>query len=119
MEQLNAVEWRMKAMAVLYRVTAAERRFSASMRVNEVTVLAAADELEAATRDAGVWLEAHPCPDEDLGVHLIGMLDTCTEVACTAQRAIIGHTGDTAAVMARLNELLTVIDLRWESLDAW
>ena len=57
MEQLDAVEWRMKAMAVLYRVTAAERRFTASMRVNEITVLAASDELEAAIRDAGVWLE--------------------------------------------------------------
>ena len=119
MEQLNAVEWRMKAMAILYRVTAAERRFSGSMRVNEVTVLAAADELEAAPRDAVVWLEAHPCPDQRLGAHLAGMLETCTEVARTAQRAIVGHTGDTAAVMARLNELLTVIDLRWESLDAW
>jgi hypothetical protein len=113
MEQLNAVEWRMKAMAVLYRVTAAERRFTASMRVNEITVLA------AATRDAGVWLEAHPCPDERMGAHLLGSLDTCTEVAQTAQRAIIGHAGDTAAVMARLNELLTVIDLRWESMDTW
>jgi len=119
MEQLNAVEWRMKAMAVLYRVTAAERRFSVSMRVNEVTVLAAADELEAATRDAVVWLEANPCPDGRLGVHLGGMLDTCREVARAAQRAIIGHRGDTAAVMARLNEALTVIDLRWEALDAW
>jgi serine/threonine protein phosphatase PrpC len=119
MEQLDAVEWRMKAMAVLYRVTAAERRFTASMRVNEITVLAAADELEASTRDAGAWLGAHPCPDERLGAHLRGMLDTCSEVASTAQRAIIGHTGDTAAVMSRLNELLTVIDLRWESLDAW
>ena len=52
-----------RAMAVLQRVTAAERRLSASISVNKITMLAAADELDAATRDARMWMEANPCPD--------------------------------------------------------
>ena len=34
-------------MTILHRVTAAERRLSASIRVNKITMLAAADELQA------------------------------------------------------------------------
>ena len=106
-------------MAAMQGVMAAERRFSASIRINKVTMLAAADELDAATRDAMVWLRAHPCPDPKLGAHIVWMLNTCTEVALAAQRAVTGPFAGTEAVMDRLRDLVTVIDFHSQTLDAW
>ena len=103
----------------MQRVTAAERRFSTSISVNELTMLAAADELEAATRDATGWLAAHPCPDVKLGAHIAWILTTCTEVSLAAQRAVTGPYAGTESVMGRLRELLTVIDFHSVTLDAW
>jgi hypothetical protein len=118
-EEPPADGWRMKAMTALQRVTAAEKRFSASIRINEVTMLAAADELEAATRDARVWLEANRCPDSKLGAHIDWMLSTCTEVALTAQRAVSGPFADSNDVMERLADLLTVVEFHSQTLDSW
>jgi hypothetical protein len=106
-------------MTVMQRVMAAERRFSASISVNEITMLAAADELAAATRDAKVWLKANPCPDAKLGAHVAGMLDTCTEVASVAQRAVTGPVAGSQGVMARLRDLLAVIGFHSAILTAW
>jgi predicted secreted protein len=111
--------WRTRAMTVMQRVMAAERRFSASISVNEITMLAAADELAAATRDAKVWLKANPCPDAKLGAHVAGMLDTCTEVARVAQRAVTGPVAGSQGVMARLRDLLAVIGFHSAILTAW
>ena len=113
------LQWRIKAMTALHRVTAAERRFSAAVRVNKVTMLASADELEAATRDAKAWVATNPCPDPKLGAHVDWMLDTCVEVALTAQRAVTGPYADSDAVKARLGNLLAVIDFHSQTLDAW
>jgi len=115
----NAYRWRIQATTVLHRVTAAERRFSASVHVNKITMLAAADELEAATGDARAWVVANPCPNMKLGAHIAWLLGTCTEVALTAQRAVAGPFADTEAVMGRLGDLLAVIDFHSETLDAW
>ncbi len=98
---------------------AAERRFSASVSVNEITMLAAADELEAATKDASVWMAANPCPNMKLGAHVAWMLSTCTEVALTAQRAVTGPFADVEGVMGRLGDLLAVIDFHSDTLDTW
>lgn len=115
----TAQHWLMRAMDPLQRVTNAERRFSASMSVNDVTMLAAADELEAATTDARVWAGANPCPDLELGGRVVLMLHTCTEVALTAQRAITDPVADVEAVIGRLGDLLTIIDFHSQTLDAW
>jgi hypothetical protein len=114
-----AGEWRDGAMTVLQRVTAAEQRFSAALHVNEITTLAAADELEAATRDARIWVKANPCPDLKLGTHVTWMLNTCAEVALSTQRAISDPEVDTDAVMGRIATLLAVIDFHSQTLDAW
>jgi hypothetical protein len=111
--------WRMRAAAVLERVTRAESRFSASMGASDVTMLAAADELEAATREAIWWMSANTCPDRELGEHVAQMLNTCAEVALTADRALTDPAIETAAVMGRLGYLLAVIDLHSESIEAW
>jgi hypothetical protein len=115
----TAQHWLMKATAALGRVTAAERRFSVSMNVNEVTMLAAADELEAATREARVWMAANACPDFELRGRVTLMLNTCAEVARTAQRAIIDPSADTEGVVGRLGDLLAIIDFQSQTLDTW
>lgn len=115
----TASEWRIKAMTVLGRVNSAETRLSASMSLNETSMLAAADELEAATKDATVWVRANPCPDLKLGTHVTWMLRTCTDVALTAQRAVTDPAVDTEAAMGRLGNLLAVIDCHSQTLDTW
>jgi hypothetical protein len=118
-KELTAQHWLIKATAVLQRVTSAESRFSVSIRVNDITMLAAADELEVATREATVWVGANPCPDLELGGRIALMLHTCAEVALTAQRTITDPAADTEAVIDRLGDLLAIIDFHSQTLDAW
>ena len=110
--------WRSEAVNVLDRVTAAERRFCGSTSVNKITMLAVADELEAATTYATLWLTANPCPDVELRERVTWMLNTCAEVAVTAQRAVTDPTANTKAVMDRLRYLLTIFDFESGGLDA-
>jgi hypothetical protein len=105
-------------MTVLNQVTAAEGRFCRSTSVNKITMLAAADELQAATTHATVWLTANPCPDDDLRERVAWMLNTCAEVAFTAQRAVTDPAANTKAVMDRLRYLLTIFDFESDSLGA-
>jgi hypothetical protein len=118
-ESTDRLLWRINATSELGRVTGAERRFSASLKVNQVTILAAADELAAATRDATAWVEERPCPDLELGGRVALMLKTCREVAFTAQRVITDPSSDTEAVIGRLGDLLAIIDFHSETLDTW
>ena len=111
-------QWRSEAVRMLDRVTAAERRFCGSTSVNKITMLAAADELEAATTHATVWLTANPCPDVQLRERVAWMLNTCAEVAFTAQRAVTDPSANTKAVMDRLRYLLTIFDFESSGLDA-
>jgi len=110
--------WRIKATAVLQRVAEAESRFSASMRVNEVTMLAAADELQAATWAAKLWTTVNACPDEELDGHIALMLNTCAEIALTAQRAIFDPSANKEAIVGRLEDLVAVIDCQPQTLGA-
>jgi hypothetical protein len=117
--QSTAQHWLIKATAVLGRVTGAERRFSASISVNDVTMLAAADELEAATKEAKVWVAANSCPDLELGGRVALMLSTCAEVALTAQRAVTDPATETDLVIGRLGDLLAIIDFHSQTLNTW
>jgi hypothetical protein len=114
----DTLQWRCEAITVLNRVTAAEGRFCRSTSVNKITMLAAADELQAATTHATGWLTANPCPDVDLRERVAWMLKTCAEVAFTAQRAVTDPAANTKAVMDRLRYLLTIFDFDSDSLDA-
>ena len=66
-KERTAEHWLIRATPVLQRMAGAESRFSVSMRLSEVAMLAAADELEAATREATWWMAANACPDLELG----------------------------------------------------
>jgi hypothetical protein len=116
--ETNTLEWRFEAMTVLDRVTMAERRFSMSTSVNKITVLAAADELQAATTGATMWLKGNPCPDAELRGYVAWMLKTCADVARAAHQAVADPTVNTRAAMDRLNYLLTVFDFDSARLDA-
>ena len=108
--------WLIKAAIVLRRVADAEGRFSTSMSVNEVAMLAAADELGAATRDATAWVAANVCPVMELEGRVALMLNTCAEVALAAQRVITGPSTDIEATVGRLGDLLAVIDFQLRTL---
>ncbi len=113
------VLWRYNATAILRRVTSAESRFSMALKINDVAILAASDELSAATRDANSWLAANACPDVTLGSRVAFLLDTCAEVAEMAERAVTGHVIDAEAAFGRLGGLLAVIDSTSQALDTW
>ena len=112
-------DWRTKAMTVLDRVGAAETRLSASLNLNQISMVAAAEELGAASRDATIWVQANPCPNAKLGTHVMWMLTTCAEVALTAQRAATDPDVDSEAAMGRLGNVLAVIDCHSQTLAAW
>jgi hypothetical protein len=112
-------QWLLKAGADLRRVTNAETRFSAAMSMNHVTMLAAADELEAATREAMAWMAGNPCPDREVAGRVTLMLSTCAEVAFTAEIALTSSCPDIEAVFGRLGDLLAIIDFHSETLKAW
>ncbi len=111
--------WRIKTTTVLGRVAEAESRFSSSLHVNDVALLAAADELAAATKDATTWMATNTCPDLALGSRVALLLSTCAEAAQLAQRAITDPCSDSEAVFGRLGELLAVVDFTSQTLDAW
>jgi hypothetical protein len=111
--------WRTRGREVLGFVVAAERRLSVSLRLNDVTMLAAADELSAATKVATAWLTANPCPDSGLGVQMARMLDNCAEVALTAQRVATDPQSNTEAVRIRIENLAAVIRIDARTLEAW
>ena len=118
-QEQDTQQWLLKAAADLRRVTNAEARFSAAMSMNHVTMLAAADELDAATREAKAWTAGNPCPDQELGGRVGLMLSTCAEVAFTAERALTDSRVDIEAVFGRLGDLLAIIDFHSETLKAW
>ncbi len=113
------VLWRYNATGVLRRVTSAGSRFSVSLNMNQVAILAAADELAAATRDAKTWMAANACPDLVLGSRVALLLNSCAEAALTAEQAITDLVVDAGAAFGRLGSLLAIIDLTLQTLDAW
>ena len=88
-ERTPATErWSLRANIELDRVMAAERRLALSISANnDIARVAAADELQVATRDATTWVTANPCPDAEIAGDVASMLSSCAEVALMAQRA--------------------------------
>ena len=75
--------------------------------------------LEAATREATMWMRGNSCPDREVGGRVRLMLSTCAEVAATAERALSDDCTDIEAVFGRLGDLLAIIDFHSETLKAW
>ena len=119
MDKPNVQRWLTEAAPVLRRVSSAESRFTAAIRLNPTTTLAAADELEAATLEAMVWMMDNHCSEVRIDSRVALMLNTCAEVARTAKQVITHPSGDLEAIGDRLVDLLAKIDFRSQSLDAW
>lgn len=119
MEDPNVKRWLAEAKPVLRRVTSAEMRFSVAIKLNPITTLAAADELEAATMEAMVWMMDNHCSEIRLDSRVALMLNTCAEVARTAKQVITHPSGDLGTVVDRLVDLLANIDFRSHSLETW
>ncbi len=111
--------WRSRGRQIFDFVRTSERQLSSSLHVSDVTVLAAADQLAAATKVALAWLTANPCPDSRIGVQAARMLNNCAEVARTAQRVAADPTSDTQAARSRLENLAVVIRVGIQTLDRW
>lgn len=112
-------EWIFEATLPLRRVINAKRRLSASLTLNPITILAACDELDAATRDARTWAQANVCPDPELRARTDVMLKTCRDVARTARRAVSHPSGTTPENLDHLSTLLTLVDVHSEALERW
>jgi hypothetical protein len=68
------LQWRIKVMTELNRVSEVEGRVSSSLGQGLTSVLAAADELNAALRDVTVWLRANPCTESGVSSAARGRL---------------------------------------------
>ena len=113
-------KWRLRAVLELNRVRGASRRYSASITLrNRFAMLAAADELEAVTKEATTWLSSNPCPDHELLAHIEGMLGTSAEVAVTARQAVTDPAADIETTMGRIGNLLAQIEIDSHVLDSW
>jgi hypothetical protein len=111
--------WQTRGREVLGQVLAAERELSGTLRLNDISMLAAADRLSAVTRVANAWLAANPCPDSARGVQMARMLNNCAEVALTVQRIATNLQSNTAAVASRIENLAAVIRVDARALEAW
>jgi hypothetical protein len=67
----------------------------------------------------GAYPGSGSCPDVELGERVALMLNTCAEVALTAQRVITNPSADSEAVIGHLGDLLAHIDFNSETLDTW
>jgi len=115
----TTLDWRIKAMTAVERVRAAEHRFSWSIGEDETAALAAADELQIATREAMTWLAATPCPDSKLWAEVARMLNACEELAAAAQRMAASPVVDSEDARGQLRQLLVVVDHYSHALDTW
>ena len=106
----HTLQWRIDVMTVLHRVTAAEQRLSASMRVNKTTMLAAADELEAATKDATLWVTANPCPEARMRAQVAWVLNSCAEAARAARHAVNDPSTYNEETIVRIRGLLAAAE---------
>jgi hypothetical protein len=103
----------------MHRVSAAATRLSAAMQISSLTTLAAADELRAATSDATAWYARNPCPHRVLGRLVAGNLQTCAEVAVSAQPVATDEASLGSAALRRLRSLLEVLAAQSEIFETW
>jgi hypothetical protein len=102
------------------RMRRACRRYSEAITLRDGSAkLAAANELEAVTKDADAWLSAHPCSDARLEAYIEGMLNTSALVALIAQRALTDPPTNIGTPMGRIGRLLAEIDIDGHLLEGW
>ena len=118
-EAPSELQWRIRAMTELNRAREAESRLSCVLGHSSMGVLAAADEVQAAAREATVWLTANPCPVSALGAYVARILNTYAELALYAQRSATDPSANLEEVRSHLRDLLAVIVFYSQTLDDW
>jgi hypothetical protein len=64
----------------------AEDRLISASESPGVVVLAASDQLTAATRHARTWLESRRCPDDNFGINFRELISACQGLSAIMQR---------------------------------
>lgn len=115
----TAMQWYAKAMGDLERVRTAESRLASSMGGGGAAVTAAADELQAATRDAIAWLADNPNPDRSLADKVARFIKAYAALQRVAQETAAYPDLEPGEARTRLRDLISVVDYQSQKLHAW
>jgi hypothetical protein len=96
--------WRLMVTPGLSRVSSAQRRFAVSLGHSKAALLAAADELDAAARDATTWLTTHTCPDSNVGDEVAGFVKHVRRGRRTSRWSVASPLADTHESLRSLAE---------------
>ncbi len=78
--------WLSEAWPIVRALMEAEDRLISASEAPGVVVLAAADQLNAATRHAQRWLDSQRCPDDNFGINLRELISACQGLSAIMQR---------------------------------
>ena len=113
------MQWHARALADVERVRTAESRLDRALGAGETAVLAAADEVEVATRDAIVWLASNPVADPALAARVQRMGKAYAALERAAQELAAYPALEPVEARARLRDLISVVDFQSEKLSPW
>jgi len=78
--------WLSEAWPIVRSLMEAEDRLISTSESPAVVVLAASDQVNAATRHAQTWLESQRCPDDNFGINFRELISACQGLSALMQR---------------------------------
>jgi hypothetical protein len=78
--------WLSEAWPIVRSLMEAEDRLISASEAPAVVVLAACDQLNAAARHAGDWLDSQRCPDDKFGIYFRELISACQGLSAILQR---------------------------------
>lgn len=115
----SLMQWHAKTMADVERVRTAESRLVGVLGAGEPAAVAAADELEVATRDAMAWLVDTPVTDAALEPRVERMIKAYAALEGAALEIAACPALGAADARARLRDLVSVVDFQAGKLSPW
>jgi hypothetical protein len=113
------MQWHSRALADVERVRTAESRLVSALGAGETAVVAAADEVEVATRDAMAWLVDNPVSDSVLAARVARMVKAYAALEGAAREMALYPRLEPREARARLSGLISVVDHQSEKLNPW
>jgi len=113
------MQWHARALADVERVRTAESRLVGALGAGETAVLAAADEVEVATRDAMAWLRSNPMADPALAARVRRMEKAYAALERAAHELAAYPGLEPIEARGRLRDLISVVDFQSEKLSPW
>ena len=80
--------WLSEAWPIVRSLMEAEDRLISASESPAVVVLAACDQLNAATRHAHTWLNSQRCPDYNFGINFRELISACQGLNAIMQRVV-------------------------------